>query len=379
MFCNLIEDILPLNYYSEMCGIIVDMTIIKALVIKYFPNLEPIFEEKEENCGEYICDNFINRGLTNLFTNDMLDEKTSLLIWDLIFLEGNVIILKSFISIYCCVRQKLVSVPKNIENFQIIINEDIKRIGPESYDLIHGLVIKQYEFSEEFLNTARFGLSVQVAETLESDAIEVIKSKIKTNNKNIEINHATKYKKCNRKWPYCLNDAYFENVDQVLWYVVFNQKNEEPLIANYFFEGTKREKISETNRENKEEMNIIVERRMHYCEDEINNAGEDNLSSNFLPSESSTSAEINSPHISQYNHSIYSEIIHQPGWVKATEKFLGNFEVEKPFFSEKIKESNKLNNKGKSMDNNEGLLINDNCVHKNIEINVENNIIDKRK
>ena len=69
-----------------MCGVMADMQIITNLIKTLMPKISEILEEKEENVGDYIGNNLINQGLNNLFTNDMLNNDTSLLIWDLLFL-----------------------------------------------------------------------------------------------------------------------------------------------------------------------------------------------------------------------------------------------------------------------------------------------------
>ena len=68
-----------------MCGVMADMQIIFNLVKNLYPKIYDILEEKEENCGDFIGNNLINQGLNNLFTNDILNNETSLLIWDLLF------------------------------------------------------------------------------------------------------------------------------------------------------------------------------------------------------------------------------------------------------------------------------------------------------
>ncbi len=39
IFTQIIENILPLNFYSEMCGLMVDVDILLSLIGKYFPDL----------------------------------------------------------------------------------------------------------------------------------------------------------------------------------------------------------------------------------------------------------------------------------------------------------------------------------------------------
>ena len=58
-----------------MLGILVDTTIIKELVKKFMPKLSVRIEEKKDYLGDFIGNNFINRGLTNLFSNGMIDKE----------------------------------------------------------------------------------------------------------------------------------------------------------------------------------------------------------------------------------------------------------------------------------------------------------------
>ena len=122
-----------------MCGIMADMQIISNLMKEIMPQIWEILEEKEENCGDFIGNNLINQGLNNLFTNDMLNNDTSLLIWDCLFLEGNLILIKSFLALYACLSPILLKSKRNIENFKKIIDVDLKNIKPNNDELINSL------------------------------------------------------------------------------------------------------------------------------------------------------------------------------------------------------------------------------------------------
>ena len=63
-----------------MCGVMADMQVILNLIKILMPKIYDILDNKEESCGDFIGNNLINQGLNNLFTNDMLNEETSLLI-----------------------------------------------------------------------------------------------------------------------------------------------------------------------------------------------------------------------------------------------------------------------------------------------------------
>ena len=89
-----------------MSGIIADMTIINILLRNYFPKLIPFLEEKNDNYGDFIGNNFINTNLINLFTNGYFDKETSLLIWDLLFIDGNMVLIKAFLNPFMILSPK---------------------------------------------------------------------------------------------------------------------------------------------------------------------------------------------------------------------------------------------------------------------------------
>ena len=97
-----------------MSGIIVDMTIINILLRNYFPKLIHFLDNKNENYGEFIGNNFINVNLINLFTNENINKETSLLIWDLLFLDGNIILIKAFLAIYHYFLSSIINSEQNI-------------------------------------------------------------------------------------------------------------------------------------------------------------------------------------------------------------------------------------------------------------------------
>ena len=282
VFCELIEEILPLNYYSEMCGVMADMQVISNLIKNLMPKISAILEEKEENVGDYIGNNLINQGLNNLFTNDMLDNDTSLLIWDLLFLEGNIILIKSCLALYECLSPILLKSQRNIESFKKIIDVDLRNIKHDNDELINYLFIKQLNFGENYINEERFKYSSQIAEAFENDTIDTIKSKLKISyNKQLDI-QLDKTKNCNKNWPYCVNDTYFENVTEIVFYTTLSKQKMGEYKENYFFDGLKlkkekelKEKKIKKKREEDDRYKISIERRPHFCshasEDIINN------------------------------------------------------------------------------------------------------------
>ena len=252
-----------------MIGILVDTTIIKVLINKFIPNLSDIIEEKNDYLGDFIGNNFINRGLTDIFSSGMIDREVSLLIWDYLFIEGNIVLLKSFLAIYYYLYDILLNGEKSIEFYNQVINNEIKKLKINNEDFIFNLFFKNDNtISGIDFNEFRFYLSLQVADSLEDQNIEHVKSKVKLNyNSSLYDKQMDKTLTCNKKWPYCINDTYFENVTRTVFFTVFHE-TENKYIKNYFFSDQKEEE--EKKKENKTIDNnkfykIIIERRNHYC------------------------------------------------------------------------------------------------------------------
>jgi hypothetical protein len=266
-----LEEILPLNYYSELCGIMVDINIIINFIKKYFPKIK-IFNNK---MFESSIINFINRGLICLLTND-LSEKTSLLIWDFIFLEGNIVIMKTFLAIINILKKRLLTIKSEEDLIPLKeILDETKKIKEDDLLLLQSLTIRHYEFTSELLDKFRYLSSISLAENLENGNLEQIQCKLRTNYSSKMKTMESKYKNCNKKWPYCLNDTYFETVTNILEYLVINHKNKCNVIENYFFNtvnNTKNDNNENKNNYEEEEedyYDIALERRPHYCSEII--------------------------------------------------------------------------------------------------------------
>ena len=311
-----------------MCGIIVDMTIINILIRNYLPKLIPILENKNENFGDYVGNNFINVNLINLFTNDYINENTSLLIWDLLLIDGNIILIKSFLAIYHYLQPFLLKSSQTIEDFQTIINNNMKKLENDDKDLIFYLVIKEYNFNEEGIEQARFSLSVNTANSINKEK----------NNNNYKIKK--KSVDCNIDWPVCR--YIYQNNDcknNIIFFHVLQRKNKN-YIDNYFVERLK-DKKKNVNDENKNnhDIDVLIERNVHICNkniiinDEMYNdkSKENNIDESNIKINEESKKEIN-----------YKKIIKKPEFIEASKKVLNNLQIK-----EKSNKGNENLNKNK--------------------------------
>ena len=300
-----------------MCGIIVDMTIINILIRNYFPKLIPLLENKNENYGDYIGNNFINVNLINLFTNEYLNENTSLLIWDLLFIDGNIILIRAFLAIYHYLIPFLLDSSESIEDFQIIINEHMKKLENDNKDLIFYLAIKDYNITEEVIEQARFSLSIDTSNSIKKGRI----------NNPVKMN---KKVECDLNWPACR--YIYQNSDNnknVIFCNVLQRKNKN-YIENYFLEKSKDKKniiISFCKEDKiKDENDLLIERNVHYC----NKYNE--LVNNKIIEEKNRENE-NEEKNDKLNEDIKKEInyikmIYKPEFIEASKKVLNNLKIK---------------------------------------------------
>ena len=292
-----------------MCGIIVDMTIINILIRNYFPKLIPLLDNKNENYGDYIGNNFINVNLINLFTNQYINENTSFLIWDLLFIDGNIILIKSFLAIYHYLLPFLIESNQSIEDFQIIINNQMKKLENDNQDLIFYLVIKEYNFTEEGIDQARFSLSVNTANSINKEKNTFLE---RNNIKNKAID-------CDINWPAC--KYVFQNCSNKNNVIFVNvlQRKKKNYIENYFPQKIE-DKDTNSNKDEiiNDENDLLIERNVHYCNKNLINNNEIKNGENKGDEKNdrmNIDKEIN-----------YKKIINKPEFIEASKNVLNNLQ-----------------------------------------------------
>ena len=272
----LIEEILPINYYNQLIGVLVDTTICKTLIKNLMPKLYAIINNNKDYEGNYIGEMFINKILVNLFVSKSINKNITLLIFDYLFLKGNKIIFQALLSIYQFLSDFIIKCDKSIESFEKIINEDLKNLTIDNEEFIYNLFFN-YEkaISKIGIDDSRNYFSSKISESFEDNNIEFIKLKVKTcYNTELYKNQLDNFLKCRKEWPYCINDSYFENVKGVVENFSFT-KGKINYIDNYFFSNKQNKKENEMTVKDKGKVNynILLERRPHYCseiENEIN-------------------------------------------------------------------------------------------------------------
>lgn len=245
-----------------MCGIISDMSIVSILIREFIPDLVPLLNDKTNNYSDFISNNFITTNLINLFTNKYIDENLSLFIWDLLFINGNLILIRSFLGIYNFLAPSLIDSEHSVEEFLSFVDNNLKKLKPDNEELLHYLFINDYNFIENEINVARFSLSSKFAKNINESYKE------ENNKKNLR--KTSDKKKCNINWPICTCDNFKQK--NVIFFSIFRKKKNGKYIEDYFYkkfnEDSKKEENDNNNIKDDEEINaddLLIERRKHFC------------------------------------------------------------------------------------------------------------------
>ena len=270
----LIEEILPINYYNQMIGVLVDTEIIKIIIQQLMPKLSKIIRNNKDYEGHFIGDLFINKILANLFTSKTIDKNISLLIFDYLFLKGNKVLFQSLLSIYSFLSNTIMKGEKSIEHFNYIINEELKKLTIDNEDFLYNLFF-HFENSISHLNIdeIRNSLCIKLCKTLEEKNFEYVKSKLKLfYNSELLQKQEDNLKKCKAEWPYCLGDTYFENVSRIVEFICLNKRDNNYIDDYFFYENGKNKNINKAKEKKDKKYNLLLERRPHFCnqiQDEI--------------------------------------------------------------------------------------------------------------
>ena len=328
-----------------------DRTIIFNFLEKYFPQMVKTLN------NEYykgLIHNYIYQSLISLLING-LNEETSFLIWDYLFLEGNIVLIKSFLAIFGELKNKLITIKdEDMETMNEILNIDTKKIQTDSIELIYCLIIRQYEFDENYIEELRYSLCNYLEESNESNNIEKIQTKIKHKITDIQ-SEIQKYKNCNKQWPYCRNDS--------IKCLVLSEKNNTDIIEEYFFDISS---ISFRNKKENDFYDIIVERRPHYCSEIIEEIKKERSSKNLVEI---INTEIN------IEQQVYNDFVNQmtnnPQYQQASYQIFDKFNPI-PFTSSTEKNNNQNNQNNdiiNNINNNENII----STHKNNKENEKEN------
>ena len=257
LFSQIIENILPIDFYSEMSGIMADVDILLCMIKeKYNPDL---INYLREDFMIYIK-NILMQWFLSLFILNFPIE-AQLFVWDILLVDKSIVLFKTAIYLIKELKNDIFKV-NNLEQLTILIKDyfsDFKNLNALKYNLI----LKKYEFNNSFINFNRLFILSEMTEKINQTnrfKLENLKEKISERDEPCDLN-----------WPYCLYDyeTYYKIIDHI---VLRNNENLE-IMDNYCENQSKKiNNISDNNIVNNvcdEDLNfnnVLIERKKHFCE-----------------------------------------------------------------------------------------------------------------
>ena len=283
IFTQILEKLLPMNFYNELAGIIVDTYFMQICLEKYLPEI--YFYIKKNNI-ELTVNNFIHRWYVSLFTQ-ALNEEMIYNFFDYFFLDGHVVLFKMSLCVFSVFYEKILK-EKNFENFYQIMNNETFNIINRKI-LHYFLAERQFEINNFFISYYQKNLNNLIYYYLKKEA-----KQLKRKNLNFIKKDNKKIFDCNPKWPFCIylqNEINFpdffvyktqKNVNVIEDYY-YNIVKKYPNVLNNkideFFEFNDKDFICEMKKHNCDDSKIVEASRM-FLEEKNNNDNNNNINNN---------------------------------------------------------------------------------------------------
>ena len=265
-FSQLMENILTVDYFSQMLGVYVEVDILMCLLRDlYTPDL---LKKLEKTDKLIYLQNILLQWFITLFIIKF-PKKLQLFIWDIFLIEKKIVLYKVSISLMHKYKYEIASAD-SIESLNRFLDDTFTKFNDETF-LKYILLIKNFEFDDEFLNLNRRNFIDKKKKMWEKDSkskIDLIKEKLDG-----------REDLCNINWPICIYDANLKY--QYNDTVIYRQLNENNIIEDYFddtknLKGKRYYNCNEdinnnsisSNSNNELNFNsILIERKKHYCQE----------------------------------------------------------------------------------------------------------------
>ena len=166
--------------------------------------------------------NVLFKWLLSLFIQNT-SEKMWICIWDLLLLEGHIVLFKAAIGILK-IMSKEITTTFSLEALMKMFDEKFEHVNSVKR-LKYYLIIKRFDFDMDLIDNNRYLISPGVSKTIS----KIPNSYNKRKNKSKE--------KCNLAWPYCVNNKKEPFI--IKDYSIYKEFEDPFIITNYFFKKRK--------------------------------------------------------------------------------------------------------------------------------------------
>ena len=260
IFIQIIEKILPLIYYSDLAGIIIETTIIDTFISFYLKNF---YEFLLDNNFKLSLNNFIHKWMVSLFAQALSPEMVYSFL-DFFFLEGEVCLYKGALFIMF-VMQNIILEQNNMVEFEYIFNmfNEAPSHIHDPRNFIYFLSEKKFDIFDSDIKLYTEKLKIPILTKLKEEIKYSYKKQCEERKKNLK----KKKINCNPIWPTCL----YDNYNHILVEYVILKESKNPFIINDYYyiknQGDNNRINNIDEMENNTVKEVIIERHKHICDD----------------------------------------------------------------------------------------------------------------
>lgn len=266
VFIQIMEHILPITYFSDLVGIVVETTMIENILGSYFPKLYKFIMDSNFNIP---LRNFIHKWMVCLFTQNLPQEMVYTFL-DFFFLDGRDLLIKNSLFIFSYVHDKLIK-NGDFEYMYNIFNDGTLKIH-DIYTMLYFLDEKVFDLNSNSIEIYRKKLELPVINKFKEEAKEEYDTRFEERKNNLQAKGVY----CNTNWPTCMYDDYNSKVIEVL---ILKERKKPYIIQDYYY--IKNDKYPDINiygvddlaeyknKSNPKVKDVLIERHEHVCDNAI--------------------------------------------------------------------------------------------------------------
>lgn len=258
---QLVEDKLPVEYYNQLAGVMIDCAIILEKVEKIYKDLYRYMKSKG---FDIMLNNLLFKLLMSLFIENT-HKSIYLPIIDCLFLFNDMFLHKACLILLSLIREEIFKC-ENLGDASNLFDLKLKEFNYPRF--AHELIISDFNLKIEVINKQREEKLPKILENIK---------KMSKNSKKSKPGKTDNY--CDLDWPYCVKTLQEPNVQSIMKYKIM----ENILIENNYFDlshnvyklnetstETREKELKKENNELKKKTliygNLLMDRPIHECE-----------------------------------------------------------------------------------------------------------------
>lgn len=160
------------------------------------------------------------------------------IIWDSLFIQGNIIVFKAIIAIFNLLKIELMG-KTNIEEINLIFDENTKYLNDYNY-INYYLILKKFEFNFKIIELNRRELEDNITDSI-NQTNRLNLERVKNNkDENKKASFMKNINECFEEWPICIYDNdYKYRIVKYFYFMIYPENIR--IIKNYFYAENEKE------------------------------------------------------------------------------------------------------------------------------------------